>query len=60
MKGVGEAGAIGSPAAVVGAIEDALSPFGVRINTTPVTPSTILELIGEASGRPREEAVASA
>jgi carbon-monoxide dehydrogenase large subunit len=47
MKGVGEAGTIGSPAAVVAAIEDALAPYDVRINETPVTPSTILALVGE-------------
>jgi len=47
MKGVGEAGTIGSPAAVVAAIEDALSAYGVRINETPVTPSAILAMVGE-------------
>jgi aerobic carbon-monoxide dehydrogenase large subunit len=47
MKGVGEAGTIGSPAAVVAAIEDALAPYGVRINETPVTPAAILAMVGE-------------
>jgi carbon-monoxide dehydrogenase large subunit len=47
MKGVGEAGTIGSPAAVVAAIEDALADYDVRINETPVTPSAILAMIGE-------------
>jgi aerobic carbon-monoxide dehydrogenase large subunit len=47
MKGVGEAGTIGSPAAVVSAIEDALAAYGVRINETPVTPSAILSMIAE-------------
>ena len=42
MKGVGEAGVIGSPAAIVNAIEDALSPFGVTITETPVTPEKIV------------------
>jgi carbon-monoxide dehydrogenase large subunit len=42
MKGVGEAGAIGSPAAVVNAIEDALRPFDVKITETPVTPDKIV------------------
>jgi carbon-monoxide dehydrogenase large subunit len=45
MKGVGEAGTIGSPAAVVAAIEDALSAYDVRINETPVTPSAILAMV---------------
>jgi aerobic carbon-monoxide dehydrogenase large subunit len=48
MKGVGEAGAIGSPAAVVSAIEDALSPYGARITQTPVTPAAIVELVSAA------------
>lgn len=48
MKGVGEAGAIGSPAAVVAAIEDALSPYGARIRETPVTPAAIIDMIGSA------------
>lgn len=48
MKGVGEAGAIGSPAAVVAAIEDALSPYGVRITATPVTPAKIVEMVSVA------------
>jgi CO/xanthine dehydrogenase Mo-binding subunit len=42
MKGVGEAGVIGAPAAVVSAIEDALRPYGVRISATPVTPAVTL------------------
>lgn len=54
MKGVGEAGAIGSPAAVTGAIEDALRPFGATITRLPVTPETILALI--AAGEPAEPA----
>jgi aerobic carbon-monoxide dehydrogenase large subunit len=45
MKGVGEAGAIGSPAAVAAAIEDALAPFEVRVSRTPLSPSEILRLI---------------
>ena len=47
MKGVGEAGAIGSPAAVVSAIEDALAEYGVRITETPVTPADIVAMVAE-------------
>jgi carbon-monoxide dehydrogenase large subunit len=47
MKGVGEAGAIGSPAAVVAAIEDALSEYGARITETPVTPAAIVAMVTE-------------
>ena len=37
VKGVGEAGSIASPAAVVNAVVDALSPFGVTHIDMPVT-----------------------
>jgi carbon-monoxide dehydrogenase large subunit len=44
-KGVGEGGAIGAPPAVVNAVADALSPFGVTITDLPLTPSRIVEVI---------------
>jgi CO/xanthine dehydrogenase Mo-binding subunit len=47
VKGVGEAGAIPVPALVAEAIEDALAPFGIRISEMPLSPSRLLELIGE-------------
>lgn len=40
-KGLGEGGAIGAPAAIVNAINDALSPFGVAIDEFPATPQRI-------------------
>jgi aerobic carbon-monoxide dehydrogenase large subunit len=40
-KGLGEGGAIGAPAAVVNAVNDALSPFGVSIDEFPATPQRI-------------------
>lgn len=40
-KGLGEGGAIGAPAAIVNAINDALSPFGVSIDEFPATPQRI-------------------
>ncbi len=40
-KGLGEGGAIGAPAAVVNAINDALSPFGVSMDEMPATPQRI-------------------
>jgi aerobic carbon-monoxide dehydrogenase large subunit len=49
-KGVGEGGAIGAPPAVVNAVADALSPFGVKINRLPLDPATVLALLD--SGRP--------
>jgi carbon-monoxide dehydrogenase large subunit len=44
-KGAGEVSTIPTAAAVISAIEDALQPFGVRINQTPVTPAKLVELI---------------
>jgi len=40
-KGLGEAGTIGLPPAVVNAVVDALSPFGVRHVDMPLTPARI-------------------
>ncbi|SDT57727.1 xanthine dehydrogenase family protein molybdopterin-binding subunit [Bradyrhizobium canariense] len=40
-KGLGEGGAIGAPAAVINAVNDALSPFKVSINEMPATPQRI-------------------
>jgi aerobic carbon-monoxide dehydrogenase large subunit len=40
-KGVGEAGCIGAPAAIVNAVIDALSPFGVRHLDMPLTSEKI-------------------
>ena len=45
FKGVGEGGAIGAPPAVMNAIGDALSPFGIEITRLPLTPSAIVALI---------------
>jgi aerobic carbon-monoxide dehydrogenase large subunit len=47
-KGLGEGGAIGAPAAVVNAINDALSPFGVSIDEFPATPQRIRAALRDA------------
>ncbi len=47
VKGVGEVGVIPAAAAVISAIEDALSPFNVRIAQMPVTPHKLVELIAQ-------------
>lgn len=44
-KGVGEGGAIGAPPAVVNAVADALSPFGVKVTRLPLCPSAIVALL---------------
>jgi carbon-monoxide dehydrogenase large subunit len=48
FRGVGEGGMIVAPPTVVNAIEDALSPFGVRIYEQHLPPARILELIATA------------
>ena len=48
-RGVGEGGAIGSPAAVCNAIEDALAPWGVEVTEQYLPPSRILQLIFPAA-----------
>jgi carbon-monoxide dehydrogenase large subunit len=46
-RGVGEGGAIGAPAALVAAIENALSTYDVQIGDQYLPPWRILELIGK-------------
>jgi len=48
FRGVGEGGMIVAPPTVVNAIEDALTPFGVRIYEQHLPPARILELIAAA------------
>lgn len=45
VKGVGEAGTIGATPAIVNAIVDALSPFGVKHVDMPVRPEAVWRLI---------------
>ena len=45
VKGVGECGTVSTSAVLVGAIEDALSPFGVRLSRSPVMPADIVAAI---------------
>ena len=48
VKGAGEGGTIPAPAAIVAAIEDALSPFDVRFVEMPLTPERIVAALREA------------
>ena len=50
VKGCGEAGAIGSPPAVINAICDALAPLGVKDVAMPATPQTVWNAIRTARG----------
>ncbi|MBV9971427.1 MAG: xanthine dehydrogenase family protein molybdopterin-binding subunit [Xanthobacteraceae bacterium] len=57
VKGAGEGGTIPAPAAIIAAIEDALSPFGVRFAEMPLTPARIVAALRDAGGfaRPDED-----
>ncbi len=48
VKGAGEGGTIPAPAAIVAAIENALSPFGVTFSETPLTPERIVATLRAA------------
>jgi carbon-monoxide dehydrogenase large subunit len=52
IKGIGEGGAISPPAAIANAVEDALSPWGVRVTRTPLGPSVVLGLLERAGAKP--------
>jgi len=49
-KGVGEGGAIGAPAAVANAVNDALALVGAHVATAPFTPPRIVEALSVADG----------
>jgi aerobic carbon-monoxide dehydrogenase large subunit len=49
LKGVGESGTIGPPAAIAAAVEDALEPIGhVFVGETPLKPEVVLDLVDAA------------
>ena len=50
VKGVGEAGTIGSAAAVINAVCDALSPHGITDIAMPATPQRVWRAINDAKG----------
>jgi carbon-monoxide dehydrogenase large subunit len=51
MKGIGEGGAVGPPAAIVSAVNDALRPLGVEVHDLPLTPARILTAIAASAAR---------
>src|SRR5947209_14587200 len=48
VKGVGEAGTIGATPAIVNAVVDALSPFGVRHIDMPIRPEAVWRIINSS------------
>jgi carbon-monoxide dehydrogenase large subunit len=55
VKGCGECGTIGSPAAVMNAVVDALAPLGIIHVDMPATPNRIWSLIRDASEKKAAE-----
>ncbi len=51
QKGIGESGAIGPPAAIANAVNDALAPLGVEVTEIPMTPERVLRAIAAAGGK---------
>ncbi|HEY1609239.1 MAG TPA: xanthine dehydrogenase family protein molybdopterin-binding subunit [Paraburkholderia sp.] len=54
QKGSGEAGYLGSPAAIASAINDALAPVGASIDYLPMTPQAIWRALESASSKLQE------
>ncbi len=50
QKAAGEGAAIPSPAAIASAVEDALTPLGVRVRTLPLSPERVWQLINRGRG----------
>ena len=50
QKGSGESGYLGSPAAISGAINDAVSPFGIAFSKLPIRIAAISDAIAAAKG----------
>jgi carbon-monoxide dehydrogenase large subunit len=48
IKGLGEGGAVGPPAAIVSAVNDALRALGAEVHDLPLTPERVLAAIDTA------------
>ena len=48
IKGGGEGGRMGAPPAIAAAIEDALKPLGIKVDSLPLTPKVLRGMIREA------------
>jgi aerobic carbon-monoxide dehydrogenase large subunit len=58
QKGIGEGGAIGPPAAIANAVNDALAQLGVEVDALPVTPERLLAKLSAAHHWAKPESVA--
>lgn len=51
QKGSGESGYLGAPAGIANAINDAIRPLGISVNTLPIKLSVLGDMIAEAQDR---------
>jgi 2-furoyl-CoA dehydrogenase large subunit len=51
QKGSGESGYLGAPAAIAGAVNDALRPLGIAVNALPIRISLLGDMIAAATSR---------
>ncbi len=49
VKGVGEAGVVGAPAAIWGAVNDALASLGACVHRQPITSEVVFKALAEAT-----------
>ena len=49
VKGLGEGGTIGAPAAIANAVEDAMKPYGAVVRRGPLTPERVRALIAASA-----------
>lgn len=55
LKGAGESGTTGAPAAIANAVADALDDLDIDITSTPLSPARVRTLIRQAGRRPTRE-----
>jgi carbon-monoxide dehydrogenase large subunit len=48
IKGLGEGGAVGPPAAIISAVNDALRRLGAEVHDLPLTPASVLSAIAQS------------
>jgi carbon-monoxide dehydrogenase large subunit len=52
QKGLGEGGAVGPPAAIANAVNDALKDLGITVDRLPITPWRLFDLLNAAERSP--------
>jgi 2-furoyl-CoA dehydrogenase large subunit len=51
QKGSGESGYLGAPAAISSAINDAIKPLGIAVNSLPIKVTALGDLIASAQSK---------